>query len=73
MLSINPLPNNPEFNKPMEENIVGKAENAGNQHFLFFPHSLLLHHRKIKTFSVIFNLSSVNAFNLAMSKILSFW
>ena len=30
--------------KPFE-NIVGKEENAGNQHFLLFPQCFLLHHR----------------------------
>ena len=39
---IYPLPHNADFlrrfkGKPFE-NIVGKEENAGNQHFLLFPH-----------------------------------
>ena len=42
---INPLPRNPDFlptpsMKPFE-NIVGKRENAGNQHFLLFPQCFL--------------------------------
>ena len=30
------------FSSPMKafENIVGKGENAGNQHFLLFPHNV---------------------------------
>ena len=39
--SFNPLPLNPDFQRPQGkkafENIVGKGENAGNQHFLLFP------------------------------------
>ena len=38
---FNPLPHNPDFlttlKKTPFENIVGKWENAGNQHFLIFP------------------------------------
>ena len=36
---LNPLPHNPDFYQPLMrrtfKNIVGKGENAGNQHFLF--------------------------------------
>ena len=32
------------------ENIVGKAENAGNQHFLLFPQSCLLFPRQNSNF-----------------------
>ena len=42
---FNPLPHNPEFNMPGKkafENIPGKAENAGNQHFLLFSRCFLL-------------------------------
>ena len=38
------------FNYPEKkpfENIVGKGENAGNQHFLFFPQCFLLFHIQI--------------------------
>ena len=35
--------------KPFE-NIVGKGENAGNQHFLLFQQRFLLHQRKIAPF-----------------------
>ena len=40
LFTFNPLPHNPDLT-PLEkkafENIVGKGENAGNQHFLLFP------------------------------------
>ena len=32
------------------ENIVEKGENAGNQHFLFFPQCFLLYLKQISTF-----------------------
>ena len=41
------------FNNPEEEvfsNIVRKGENAGNQHFLRFPHSFLPYQSKIAPF-----------------------
>ena len=51
------------------ENMVGKGENAGYQHFCPFPTVFsALSERKI----VIFNLPSVNAFNLVKSEISSF-
>ena len=48
------------------ENIVGKGENAGNQHFLLFPPCLQPSpKKKFQFFSQIFNiLSSANASNL---------
>ena len=49
--------------KPLE-NIGGKGENAGNQHFLLFPQCFLD--------QPTFDLSSANALNLVMSKNLSF-
>ena len=66
------LPHNVE-NDPEKlamENIVGKGETASNQHFLhnvFYPSQ-----DKFHFFSVIFILSSVNAFNLDQSRIMSF-
>ena len=54
------------------ENIVGKRENAGNQHFLLFSQCFLPFPKQISIFSVIFILLSANAFNLDQSKILSF-
>ena len=51
------------------ENIAGKGENAGNQHFLtMFSTSP----KKIVCFSVTFTLPSANALNLNQSKNLSF-
>ena len=47
--------------KPFE-NIMGKGENAGNQHFLLFPQCFL---------SLETHLLSANVFNLDWSKILS--
>ena len=42
---VNSLPHSPDLT-PLEkkalENIVGKGENAGNQHFLLFPQCFLL-------------------------------
>ena len=36
------LPLNPDFKRPeQDENIVGKGENAGNQHFLLVPQCFL--------------------------------
>ena len=41
LISFNSLPHNPDFERPPWkrpfENIVGKGENNGNQHFLLFP------------------------------------
>ena len=51
------------------ENIVGKRENAGNQHCLFLHHFFFSNGRQIQCFKK--HLSSVNAFNLNMAKILS--
>ena len=57
----------PTFNDPKEggfENISGKGENAGNQHFLLFPKCFLPFPKQISIFLVTFNLSSVCALNL---------
>ena len=51
------------------ENIVGKGENAGNQHFLLFPQCFP---KPIFNSSFILILSYANAFNLDQSKMLSF-
>ena len=40
------------FDAPFE-NIVGKGENAGNQHFLLFSHCLLLYQRQKYHFSCL--------------------
>ena len=52
------------------ENIVRKGENTGNQHFLLFHRIFYYIKERKHHFSNIY-LSSANAFNLDMSKILS--
>ena len=54
------------------ENIVGKVENAGDQHFSPFPTMFSTLPKPIFNTSFTFILSSANAFNLDHSKILSF-
>ena len=54
------------------ENTVEKGENAGNQHFLLFPLCFLLYENTKIIILAMLKLSSANAFNLVMSKILSF-
>ena len=54
------------------ENIVGKGENAGNQHFLLFPQCFLTFPKQISSFELHFDLSSANAFSLDKFKIFSF-
>ena len=68
------------FNDPKKkkkkalENIVRKGENAGNQHFLLFPQFFLLCRREKSSFRqhVICHLHIAYAFNLVLSRILSF-
>ena len=51
------------------ENIVGKGENAGNQHFLYFPQYYILPFPKqISFFSITFIFPSANANNLSFGK-----
>ena len=52
--------------------MVGKEENAGNQHFLLFPPRFQKFAHTNFEFSVTFILSSANAFNLDQSGTLSF-
>ena len=52
------------------ENILGKGESAGNQHFLLFPQCFLPFPKQ--SFLVTFDLLFANAFNLDKSKFLSF-
>ena len=58
------------------ENIVGKGENAGHQHFLLFPQCFFFFFYPFQKrkffFSIKFNFSSANSFNLDQSKKLSF-
>ena len=50
------------------EHIVGKEENAGNQHFLL-SHNIFYHFQnKFLFFSITFILLFTNAFNLDQSK-----
>ena len=61
-----------DFDTPKKiyfENIVGKGENAGNQHFLLFPQCFLPFQRLINALSNI-SLSSAVAFTLEKAKIL---
>ena len=54
------------------ENIVGKGENAGNLHFLVFPHNVST---RTKTKTIILEtltLSSASALNFVLSPKLSF-
>ena len=66
----------PTFNDPEEEdifeNIVGKGENAGNQHVLLFPTMFSTLSNANFNFWVTLILLSAYAFNLHKSKILSF-
>ena len=57
--------------KKAYENMVGKGENTGNQHFLLFPQCFLLFPKPISSFELHFDLSSINAFNLDKAKDLS--
>ena len=65
--SINFLPHNPSvmtlYKNPFE-NILGKGENAGNQHFLFFQQCFLAFPKEISIILVTFILSSADVFNL---------
>ena len=50
---INALLKNPLLNGPFDGNnltTLGKAENAGNSHFMPFPHCFLSYQRKIQSF-----------------------
>ena len=54
------------------ENIVGKGENTGYQHFLLFPQSFLPFQTQNLKFLPAFNFSSANVFNLVQPRKLSF-
>ena len=61
--------------KKASENIVGKGENAGNQHFLLFArswHSYQGHKASFKMILITIKLLYANAFNLDQSYVLSF-
>ena len=55
------------INIDVEENIVGKGENAGNQYFLLFLQCVLPFHKQILDFEGRFILSFTNAFNFHKS------
>ena len=57
--------------KEPSENIVGKGENDGNQHFFPFPTMFFILQGKFY-FLITFVLLSANPFNLDKPKILSF-
>ena len=57
--------------KKFFENIVGKGENAGNQHFPVFPQCFLPYQRKDCTILTTVKLSCANAFNKDKANILS--
>ena len=64
-----PIFDNPEKRRAFE-NIEGKEENAGDQHFLLFPQCFLPFSKQTKNFFLVtFILSSANTFNLDWSKI----
>ena len=42
------------LDKKTFENIVGKGENAGNQHFLFLPQCFFMSQNKLKFFSHVY-------------------
>ena len=66
----------PTFNDPEKEsffeNIAGKGENAGNQHFLLLLQCFTPFPKTNFNFLVTFIVLSANALNLDQSKILSF-
>ena len=68
LIRVNSLPHNPDFKPHLKqkpfENIEGKGENAGIQHFLLFPTIFSTFSSTNFNFSVTLILSSANAFNL---------
>ena len=66
------IPNFNDLEKEAFENIVGKGENVGNQHFSPFPTVFSTLPKTNFKFSDTFIVSSANAFNLNQCKILWF-
>ena len=60
------------LNEKAFENIVGKGENAGNQHFLLFPQCVQPFPKRFLVFRPNFFCRLQNAFILDQSKLLSF-
>ena len=55
------------------ENILGKGENAGNQHFLLFPKNFSTLRKKEKLcFCALLNFACASLYNLDISNFLSF-
>ena len=69
---FNSLPHNPLTTLKEEafENIVGKGQNAGNQHFFPFPTRFSTLSEREISISLTSTMLSANAFNLDQSKIL---
>ena len=71
---IKPLPHNPDFLRHLIkknfENIEGKGENAGNQHFLLFPQCFPTQSKTEISILPTSNLMSANALNLVTTQIL---
>ena len=59
------------FREKPFENIVGKGENAGNQHFLLFPKCFLPYENQIIIIQAISKQFSANVFNLDVSDFLA--
>ena len=55
------------------ENIIGKGENADNQHFLLSPQCFLPLTKETPIFKETFILSSANAFNMDKCKPYVIW
>ena len=55
------------------ENIVGKGENAGNQHFLLFSQCFLLITKRFSVFKLHLLLLSANTLNFDPSKTFIVW
>ena len=54
LYQINPTFNDPKKKKMLVENVLGKRENAGNQHFLFYPERFLPFSKQISFFCHIY-------------------
>ena len=70
---VSSLPHNHDLTRYMRtfENILGKGDNTGNQHFFLFPQCFLPYQTEFIILATM-NLSSAYAFNLVKAKILSF-
>ena len=64
------MPTFKSHGKRLSENIVGKGEKAGDQHFLYFPLLCMMYKKNCTTWAIP-KFSSAKAFNLEMGKFLS--